>query len=172
MHKRNSFNKQSGNLVIQEDCLYMTDECQTMFVCQRKECKFRAASRFFWPWFKGIPGILVALLLNASVPALGQLAYAVQFNQGNNSFGSINLLNGSFTQFGSEGGTLFNDIAAAANGQLYGIVNTASLVTLNTNNGAVLSSVNFNVGGIESLAIALTARFMERPRVHFIKSIP
>ena len=131
----------------------MTGKCQAIFVCHRKTCKFRAATCLFRPWLKAIPGILVALFLNASVPALGQLAYAVQFNQGNNSFGTINLLNGSFTQFGSEGGTLFNDIAAA-NGRLYGVVNTASLVTLNTNNGAVLSTVNFNVSGIESLAVA------------------
>jgi len=78
----------------------------------------------------------------------------MQFNQGNNSFGTINLLTGSFTQLGSAGSTLFNDIAAAPNGSLYGIVNSTSLVTLNTNNGAVQSSVNFNVAGIESLAIA------------------
>jgi hypothetical protein len=37
---------------------------------------------------------------------------------------------------------------------LYGIINSSSLVTLNTNNGATLSSVSFSVGGIESLAIS------------------
>lgn len=132
----------------------MTDKCQTIFVCDRKTCQFRATTCFFGSWLKAIPGILVALLLSASVPALGQLSFAVQFNQSNNSFGTINLLTGTFTQLGSEGGTLFNDIAAASNGRLYGIVNSTSLVTLNTNNGAVLSSVNFNVSGIESMAIA------------------
>src|ERR1019366_8879928 len=79
---------------------------------------------------------------------------ALEFNQANNLFGTINLLTGSFTQLGTEGGTLFNDIAASPNGELYGIINTTSLVTVNTNNGVVSSSVNFNVGGIESLAIA------------------
>ena len=78
----------------------------------------------------------------------------MQFNQGNNQFGLDNLLTGSFTRLGGEGGTLFNDIAAAPDDLLYGIVNATSLVTLNVNNGVVTSSVNFNVGGIESLAIA------------------
>ncbi len=97
---------------------------------------------------------LAGLIMFASTSAFGQTAYAVEFNQGNNLFGIINLLNGGFTQLGSEGSTLFNDIAASPNGNLYGIVNTTSLVTLNTNTGAVLTSVNFSVSGIESLAIA------------------
>ena len=86
--------------------------------------------------------------------ALGQQVYALEFNQGNNFFGTINLLNGSFTQLGSEGSNLFNDIAASPNGVLYGIINSTSLVTLNPNNGAVITSVSFSVSGIESLAIA------------------
>jgi len=97
---------------------------------------------------------MAGLMLFTSTSAFGQQAYALEFNQANNLFGTINLLTGSFTQLGSEGSTLFNDIAASPNGELYGIVNTTSFVTLNTNNGAVMSSVNFNVGGIESLAIA------------------
>jgi hypothetical protein len=99
-------------------------------------------------------GALAGLMLLAATSAFGQLAYAMQFNQANNLFGQVNLLTGSFTQLGTEGGTLFNDIAASPNGRLYGIVNATSLVTVNTNNGAVLSSVNFNVPNIESLAIA------------------
>jgi len=106
------------------------------------------------PLLKAMFCVLTGLMLFASTTAFGQQAYAMQFNQGNNLFGIINLLNGGFTQFGSEGSTLFNDIAASPNGTLYGIVNSASLVTLNTNTGAVLTSVNFSVGGIESLAIA------------------
>ena len=97
--------------------------------------------------------ILAGLMLSASA-ASAQQAYAMEFNQGNNLFGSVNLLNGSFTQLGSEGGTLFNDIAAAPNGTLYGIINSSSLVTLNTANGAVSSSVPFSVGNIESLAFS------------------
>jgi hypothetical protein len=86
--------------------------------------------------------------------SFGQLAYAVQFNQSTNLFGTFNLLNGSFTRLGSEGSTLFNDIAAAPDGTLYGIINSSSLVALNTANGAVLNNVSFNVSGIESLAIS------------------
>jgi len=106
------------------------------------------------PSLRGVFCLLAGLMLVASTSAFGQLAYAVEFNQANNLFGTINLLNGNFTQLGSEGTTLFNDIAQAPGGNLYGIVNTASLVTLNTNTGTVLTSVNFNVSGIESLAIA------------------
>src|ERR1019366_8504980 len=97
--------------------------------------------------------ILAGLMLSASA-ASAQQAYAMEFNQGSNFFGTVNLLNGSFTQLGSVGGTLFNDIAAAPDGTLYGIINSSSLVTINTNNGATLGSVSFSVGGIESLAIA------------------
>jgi hypothetical protein len=97
--------------------------------------------------------ILAGLMLFTSA-ASAQQAYAMEFNQGNNLFGTVNLLNGSFTQLGTEGGTLFNDVAAAPDGTLYGIVNSASLVTINTNNGATLSTISFSVGGIESLAIS------------------
>jgi hypothetical protein len=86
--------------------------------------------------------------------AFGQTAYAMEFYQSNNRFGIISLLTGGFTQLGTEGSTVFNDIAASPDGTLYGIINTTSLVTLNTNTGAVLTSVGFNVSGIESLAIS------------------
>src|SRR5271154_816908 len=90
-----------------------------------------------------------------SVPtASAQQAYAMEFNQGNNLFGTVNLTNGSFTELGSEGGTLFNDIPAAPDGTLYGIVNSSTLVTLNTANGAVLTSESFSAGNIESIAFS------------------
>src|SRR5208282_3471328 len=114
----------------------------------------RVSARLAWPSFRAVFCGLAGLIMFASTSAFGQTAYAVEFNQGNNLFGIINLLNGGFTQLGSEGSTLFNDIAASPNGNLYGIVNSTSLVTLNTNTGAVLTSVNFSVSGIESLAIA------------------
>jgi len=96
---------------------------------------------------------MAGLILSASI-SFAQEAYAVEFNQGDNLFGQVNLLNGSFTQLGSEGSTLFNDIADAPNGTLYGIVSSTSLVTLNTADGSILSTVAFSVGGIESLAIS------------------
>jgi len=82
------------------------------------------------------------------------LAYALEFNQSDNLFGSINLANGSFTEIADEGATLFNDIAAAPDGTLYAIDNSASLITLSPANGSILTSVPFSVSGIESLAIA------------------
>ena len=97
----------------------------------------------------GVAGLML------SVPtSFGQTVYAMQFNQSTNLFGTINLLNGSFTRLGSEGSTLFNDVAAAPGGTLYGIINSSSLVTLNPANGATLNSVSFNVSGIESLAVS------------------
>jgi hypothetical protein len=105
-------------------------------------------------WFKTLVCLCAGCALFTSNHSLGQQVYALEFNQGNNLFGTINLLNGGFTQLGSEGSTLFNDIAASPDGVLYGIVNSTSLVTLNTINGAVITSVSFSVSGIESLAIA------------------
>jgi hypothetical protein len=96
---------------------------------------------------------MAGMLLFTST-SFGQQAFALEFNQGNNRFGTVNLLNGSFTQLGTEGSTLFNDIAAAPDGTLYGIINSALLVTMNTNSGAVLNTSSFSVGGIESLAIS------------------
>lgn len=97
----------------------------------------------------GVAGLM--LFVSTS---FGQTVYAMQFNQSTNLFGTINLLNGSFTRLGSEGSTLFNDVAAAPSGTLYGIVNSSSLVTLNPAAGATLNSVSFNVSCIESLAVS------------------
>ena len=132
----------------------MKNERQAVPFPHRQKHEFRPPDQIVGRMLKTCFGALAGLMLSAATPALGQTAYAMQFNQANNNFGTINLLTGSFTPLGSEGGTLFNDIAAAPDGQVYGIVNTTSLVNLDTNSGAVLNSVNFNVGGIESLAIA------------------
>jgi hypothetical protein len=78
--------------------------------------------------------------------------YAAEFNQGNNRFGTIDLNTGNFTQIGSYGGTIINDIAYDPNGTLYGIENSTTLVTFNLSNGAILPVASFNVGGIETLA--------------------
>ncbi len=125
----------------------MKNDCQAVLIR-------RVWADLVGPSLRAVFFILSGLVLFSSTTAFGQTAYAVEFNQNNNLFGSINLLNGSFTQLGTEGSTLFNDIAASPNGNLYGIVNSTSLVTLNTNNGAILTTVAFSVSGIESLAIA------------------
>jgi hypothetical protein len=101
---------------------------------------------------------LAAGLIFLPAVSSAQQAYAMEFNQSDNLFGTVNLVNGTFTALGDEGSTLFNDIAAASDGTLYGIVNSTSLVTVNTANGAIASSVAFSVGGIESLAIAPNGR--------------
>ena len=84
--------------------------------------------------------------------------YAVEFNTGNNRFGIINLMNGDFTEIASLGGTLYNDIAYAPDGTLFGIANNgASLVTFdpsNGTNGAVTTVASLDVPGLESIAYA------------------
>jgi hypothetical protein len=122
--------------------------------CPRQVVAIHSPAPDIRRWFKAAIFVLLGLTLFTGTTTFGQLAYAMEFNRSNNRFGTINLLTGSFTQLGTEGSTLFNDIAAAPDGSLYGIINTTSLVTLNTNSGAVMTSVNFNVANIESLAIA------------------
>jgi hypothetical protein len=133
----------------------MRNNCPAVYARLRQACEISSPACHIRPWFTAaIAGLMMMMIWFTGTTGFGQLAYAMQFNQGNNQFGTINLLTGGFTQLGSAGGTLYNDIAAATDGTVYGIINTTSLVTLNTNNGAVASSVNFNVGGLESLAIA------------------
>ena len=132
----------------------MKNDCPAVYVCHRQAHEVQSPAHLIRRCFKAALAALAGLMFFTSTSAFGQQSYALEFNQANNLFGTINLLTGSFTQLGTEGGTLFNDIAASPDGELYGIINTTSLVTVNTNNGAVSSSVNFNVGGIESLAIA------------------
>ena len=132
----------------------MKNKYLAVYVCQRQVYEVRSPAHSIRRWFKVALAALAGLMLFTSTSAFGQQSYALEFNQANNRFGTINLLTGGFTQLGTEGGTLFNDIAAAPDGALYGIINTTSFVTLNTGNGEVMSSVAFNVSGIESLAIA------------------
>jgi hypothetical protein len=132
----------------------MKNDCLAVYVGQRQACEIQSPAHSIRRWFKVALAALAGLMLFTSTSAFGQQSYALEFNQSNNRFGIINLLTGGFTQLGTEGGTLFNDIAAAPSGALYGIIGSAAFVTLNTNNGTVMSSVNFNVSGIESLAIA------------------
>jgi hypothetical protein len=80
-------------------------------------------------------------------------AYAVEFNTGDNGFGIINLMNGNFTEIADLGSTLYNDIAYAPNGTLYGLANNgASLVTFDSTSGAVTPVASMNVPGLESIA--------------------
>ena len=81
--------------------------------------------------------------------------YAVEFNTGDNGFGIINLMNGNFTEIADLGSTLYNDIAYAPDGTLYGLANNgASLVTFDSTNGDVTPVASLNGSGIESIAYA------------------
>ena len=102
---------------------------------------------------------LVGALLAAGSLAMSARAqsnvvvYAAEYNQSTNRFGTINLLNGTFTKISSFGSALINDIAyCPTNGMLYGISNTTALVTFNNTNGIITRVAAFSVKGIESLA--------------------
>ena len=101
--------------------------------------------------------VLVGTLLAAGSLATSARAqnnvYAVEFNTGDNGFGIINLMNGDFTQIADLGSTLYNDIAYAPDGTLYGLANNgASLVTFDSTTGAVTPVASLGGSGIESIA--------------------
>ena len=62
-----------------------------------------------------VGALLVAGSLAMSARAQNDV-YAVEFNTGDNGFGIINLMNGTFTQISDLGSTLYNDIAYAPDG--------------------------------------------------------
>jgi hypothetical protein len=100
---------------------------------------------------------LFGTLLAAGSLALSARAqndvFAVEFNTGDNGFGTINLMNGDFTQISDLGGTLYNDIAYAPDGTLYGLANNgASLVTFDKTTGDVTPVASLGGSGIESIA--------------------
>ncbi|HTY87963.1 MAG TPA: YDG domain-containing protein [Candidatus Acidoferrum sp.] len=95
----------------------------------------------------------VASRLAPSAQAQSTIVYAAEYNQSTNRFGTIDLLNGKFTQISSVGSSLINDIAyCPTNGLVYGISNSSALVTFNKTNGAITKIANLSVSGIQSLA--------------------
>ena len=105
-----------------------------------------------WIWAI-LSALLLALSLAKSAGQQNNLVYAVEYNQPNNRFGTIDLLNGNFTMMASIGTAKINDIAyCPTNGVLYGVSNTSVLVTINKTNGAVTKIGNLNGGSIQSLA--------------------
>ena len=101
--------------------------------------------------------VLFGTLLAAGSVALSAQAqnnvYAVEFNTGDNGFGTINLMTGTFTQIADLGGTLYNDIAYSLDGTLYGLANNgASLVTFDRTTGNVTPVASLGGSGIESIA--------------------
>ncbi len=106
-------------------------------------------------WMLFLVGALLAtggLAMSARAQS-NVVVYAAEYNQSTNRFGTINLLNGTFTKISSFGSALINDIAyCPTNGMLYGISNTTALVTFNNTNGIITRVAAFSVKGIESLA--------------------
>jgi hypothetical protein len=96
--------------------------------------------------------LLAAGSLTLSAQAQNNV-YAVEFNTGDNGFGTINLMTGTFTQIADLGGTLYNDIAYSPDGMLYGLANNgASLVTFDRTTGNVTPVASLGGSGIESIA--------------------
>ena len=103
---------------------------------------------------KAVLGVLAAGSVAMSAQAQNDV-YAVEFNTGNNRFGIINLMNGSFTEIASLGSTLYNDIAYSPDGTMYGLANNgASLVMFDKTDGTVTPVASMNVPGLESIAYA------------------
>jgi hypothetical protein len=105
-------------------------------------------------WMLFLVGTLLAVGSSAmSARAQSNFVYAVEFNTSDNLFGTINLMNGDFTEIASLGSTLYNDIAYAPDGTLYGLANNgSSLVTFDSTSGAVTTVASLNLPGIESIA--------------------
>ena len=100
-----------------------------------------------------VGALLVADGLATSARAQSNVVYAAEYNQPTNHFGTINLLNGNFVKIASIGSAKINDIAyCPTNGVLYGISNSAVLVTFNMTNGAITKVANLSTNNIESLA--------------------
>ena len=97
--------------------------------------------------------LLLAIGLATASAQQSSTVYAVEYNQPTNRFGTIDLLNGNFTQIASMGKAKINDIAyCPTNGVLYGISNVSVLVTFNKTNGAITTVANLSVNNIQSLA--------------------
>jgi len=106
-------------------------------------------------WMLFLVGIPLAVGSLAMSARAQNDVYAVEFNTGDNGFGIINLMNGNFTEIADLGSTLYNDIAYAPDGTLYGLANNgASLVTFDSTNGDVTPVASLNGSGIESIAYA------------------
>ncbi len=77
-----------------------------------------------WMWV-ALGALLMADNLVMPARAQNNVVYAAEYNHPTNYFGTINLLNGSFTTIASIGKALINDIAyCPTNGVLYGISNS------------------------------------------------
>jgi len=106
-------------------------------------------------WMLFLVGTLLAVGSLAMSARAQNDVYAVEFNTGDNGFGIINLMNGSFTEISDLGSTLYNDIAYASDGTLFGIANNgSSLVTFDSTDGAVTTVASLDVPGLESIAYA------------------
>lgn len=96
---------------------------------------------------------VVGALATQAQAQQSSLVYAVEYNQSINRFGTINLIDGKFTKISSLGSAVINDVAyCSADGKLYGISNSTSLVTFNLTNGAMTVVANFSKSGVQSLA--------------------
>jgi len=101
--------------------------------------------------------LLITRCLALTAWAQSNIVYAAEYNQSANRFGTINLLNGNFTRISTIGAAIINDIAyCPTNGALYGISNSAALVTFNKTNGVMLRIASFSTNGIQSLAFRPT----------------
>jgi hypothetical protein len=103
--------------------------------------------------FLSLAGLVLAG--SSAMPARAQssVAYAAEFNQSSNRFGTIDLVSGNFTRISSLGRALINDVAfCPTNGLVYAVSNSSVLVTFNKTNGALTRVASISASGIQSLA--------------------
>jgi len=109
---------------------------------------------------QGIAKVLLSILAAGSLAVTvhaqtSNNVYAVEFNMGDNLFGTVDPLTGNFTAITSLGSTLYNDIAyCPTDGTLYGIQNETELVTFDPTTGAVTPVAQVNIPGLESIAFS------------------
>jgi hypothetical protein len=85
-----------------------------------------------------LPLFAAAAVAAMPAPAQSNAVYAVKYSLPANSFGTIDLSSGNFTNIASIGAASINDIAwCPTNGSLYAISNLSVLVKINVANGAI-----------------------------------
>src|SRR5215469_16740355 len=85
-----------------------------------------------------LPLFAAAALAAMPAPAQSNAVYAVKYGLPANSFGTIDLSSGNFTNIASIGAASINDIAwCPTNGSLYGISNQSVLVKFDVASGAM-----------------------------------
>ncbi len=95
--------------------------------------------------------VIFTLILGFSASLKATTFYALAFDQTTTPFGTIDLTTGAFTQIGSAFPDAADDIAVSPTGMVYAVLDSGSLITINTTTAAI-SVVGTLPAGVQSLA--------------------